>query len=76
MIMKRFFLVMMAVLCISAVCAVPVQASPENTDKVKEFNLVFLHGYNGHSCDLQLLEDSIAARIPRISRTTSMRTRA
>jgi len=55
---------MMAVLCISAVCAVPVQASPENTDKVKEFNLVFLHGYNGHSCALQLLEDSIAARIP------------
>ena len=54
----------MVVLCLSTAFPGLVQAAPENPGKVKDLNFVFLHGYNGHSCALQLLEDCIAAQLP------------
>lgn len=62
--MKRLFLILIAVLCIGIVCPGPAGAATESTEKVKELNFVFLHGYNGHSCALQLLDDSIATQMP------------
>jgi len=63
--MKRLFLLIMVVIIgISAAGYVPARAASENIANVKELNFVFLHGYNGHSCSLQLLEDSIAAQLP------------
>ncbi len=64
--MKRIVLLIIVVLSISLTCSGLAQAQTEtvNTKKVKELNFVFLHGYNGHSCAFQLLEDSLAARMP------------
>ena len=62
--MKRLLLLVMCVLCISIACPGLVQAASENTDNMKELNFVFLHGMSAHSCDFQLLEDSIVAQLP------------
>lgn len=62
--MRRLLLLAMCVLCISIACPSLVQAASENTDNVKELNLVFLHGMGANSCTLQLLEDSIVDQLP------------
>ena len=60
--MKRLLLMLLAMILLAAAC--PAQIAADGSQKAKELNFVFLHGYNGHSCDLQLLEDSISARLP------------
>ncbi len=62
--MKRLLLLIMSVLCLSMACHGLAQAASVNIGDVKELNFVFLHGTNGHSDDLQLLEDSIVAQMP------------
>ena len=62
--MKRLLLLIMSVLCVSIACPGLAQSESENSDNVKELNFVFLHGMGGHSCSLQLLEDSLVAQMP------------
>ncbi len=52
------------VLSVVVGCPGLAQAASGNTPDVKELNFVFLHGYNGNPGGLQLLEDSIVARLP------------
>jgi len=63
--MKHYFIILvMTVLVISITFSGLVQASFEKDGNVKELNFVFLHGLNGNSSALQLLEDSIVDQIP------------
>ena len=62
--MKRLILFIAVVLCVVVAAPGLAQAAPGNTPDVKELNFVFLHGYNGDSGALQLLEDSIVAQMP------------
>ncbi len=62
--MKRILLIIMIVLCVGVACPGLAQAAPDSTENVKELNFVFLHGMGGHSGDLQLLADGIAAQMP------------
>lgn len=62
--MKRLLLLVICVLCINIAFPGLAQAALEDSDNVKKLNFVFLHGFNGHSGSVQLLEDSIVAQMP------------
>ena len=62
---KRLSLSLVILLCIQLVFYQPVLAGTENRDKVKELNLVFLHGMGGNPCAFQLLSDQIKDLLPR-----------
>ena len=58
--MKRLFIILIAaIVCSGFASPILTQASSENVKKVIELNFVFLHGYNGNSGALQLLDDSL-----------------
>jgi pimeloyl-ACP methyl ester carboxylesterase len=61
---KKLPVLMTWVLFISVALALPGQSAAQSPNTVKELNFVFLHGLGGHSCALQLLEDSIVKRAP------------
>jgi pimeloyl-ACP methyl ester carboxylesterase len=61
---KRLLLLLLSILCLSVAFPGLAKAAFENTDNVKELNFVFLHGFNGNSRDLQLLEDIILDQLP------------
>ena len=61
---KRLLLSLALVLCFQLAVYHPVQAVPENPDKVKELNLVFLHGMGSNPCTFQLLADQIKDLLP------------
>jgi len=66
---KKLPVLMIWALFISIVFSFPVPSAAQNHSNVKELNFVFLHGLGGHSCALQLLEDSIVKRVPAYIRT-------
>ncbi|MEW6142208.1 MAG: alpha/beta hydrolase [Chloroflexota bacterium] len=57
-------LLICSVLLISLAFSSPAQSAAQNPGKIKELNFVFLHGFSGTSCSLQLLEDSIMEQVP------------
>ena len=61
---KRLLLSLALILCTQFAVCQPVQAVPENPDKVKELNFVFLHGMGSTPCTLQLLSDQIMELVP------------
>jgi len=61
---KRSPVLTVSLLLVSLVFPSLTQSAPQNPVRVKELNFVFLHGFGGHSCSLQLLEDSIVDRAP------------
>ncbi|MFC2011095.1 esterase/lipase family protein [Chloroflexota bacterium] len=61
---KLLLLSLTLVLCIQITVNHPAQAALENPDKVKELNLVFLHGMGGNPCAFQLLSDQIKDLLP------------
>jgi pimeloyl-ACP methyl ester carboxylesterase len=61
--MKRLFLVVLSLLCLTVVCPGLVQADQSAVVNTKEINFVLLHGFNGNSSALQLLDDCLEAQI-------------
>lgn len=60
---------MAAVLLVSLLLSLPAQSTPLNPGQIKELNFVLLHGFGGHSCALQLLEDYIKDKAPAYIRS-------
>ena len=63
-IVKRLALLIAMGLSIQLAISSPAQSAPANITQVKEFNFVFLHGVGSHAGSLQLLGDSIMAKLP------------
>lgn len=63
-IVKRLSLSLVLVLFAQLAVYQQVQAVPENPDRVKELNFVFLHGMGGNPCTFQLLSDQIKDLLP------------
>ncbi|MFC2057086.1 esterase/lipase family protein [Chloroflexota bacterium] len=61
---KRLSLTTAAILFVPLSFFSPLQLTPENSEEIKELNLVFLHGMGGTPCTLQLLSDQVMDRIP------------
>jgi len=60
-IMRRVILLIVIGLCLQLGWYSPAQSAPV---KVKELNLVFLHGAGGNVCSMQRLADAINERLP------------
>lgn len=55
---------MTLVILLQLAVSVPVGAVAQGQAQVKELNFVFIHGAEGTSCGMQLLEDSVLEQIP------------
>jgi pimeloyl-ACP methyl ester carboxylesterase len=64
-IVKRLALLIAMVLSVQLAISSPAQSAPANPTQVKEFNFVFLHGFESNPSALQLLSDSITAQLPK-----------
>lgn len=62
--MKRLAFLILSLICILVSCPALTQAASSDTKIVKELNFVFLHGLNNTAGTVQILEDSIADRLP------------
>lgn len=62
-IVKRLPVLTASVLLVSLLLSLPAHSAPQSPGRLKELNFVFLHGFGGHTCALQLLEDSIKERV-------------
>jgi len=62
--MKHLCLLIVSILLTALICPVMTQAASDDSGSVKELNFVFLHGMNGNSSAMQLLQDCVEDKLP------------
>jgi pimeloyl-ACP methyl ester carboxylesterase len=62
--MRRILFLILSLICVVVACPTLAQAGDVSPGNTKELNFVFLHGLNGNASAMQILDDSIADRLP------------